>query len=154
MKKVLLALLVACVVIGMVGCSPGDNETLNKAPEQSVSETPRETTPTPPIVEKNVFVQIEEKLQRSGIKFEKVTMAAEMVGAEAGVKFKTDTGKIEIYRFAKDSEALSQALKNQEVAVEGFGALPAEVFGQYAMISDMSGEEKTVVEDIVYKILK
>lgn len=140
-----LALAVATALcIGLTACGQGngavsstrDQSTANNEPSTSV------TTPEPEKAERTIFQQFADALEDRGIGFEKVQMAAEMIGAEQGVKYKIGDGSVELYRFDPESEAYQNAKENQAVTMEGFGGVEAVVKdGRALMITDLDNED-------------
>lgn len=83
---------------------------------------------------KDVLAKFEDALKSKNIAYEKVEMAAAMVGAEKGAKFLIGEGRAELYVFDKGSEAYKTAEKTQKVSLSGFGEFPAFVTDGVAML--------------------
>lgn len=97
---------------------------------------------------KDAFTQFEDALKEKGIDYEKNVTAAEMIGAEQGMKFKIGDGAVELYRFDTGSDAYTKAEETQSIYLEGFGAFPATVKDGLAMtISDLEEAEYTEIFD-------
>lgn len=131
MKKILLLLLTLLLMIGIIGCQ--GNEANNGA---QVPEEPALTK----------FEQFEKGLNDNNITFEKNVMAAEMVGAVEGYKYKFDDGKFELYRFEDGSDALKQATENKSIHLEGFGSFPVEINNNLAAIVDAENNKDILME--------
>lgn len=82
------------------------------------------------------FAQFENALTASGANFEKITMAAEMVGAVEGVKYTSADWQIELYRFDENSDAYKAAYASGTLTLDGFGSFPARVSGGMALVVD------------------
>ena len=139
MKKFLAMALV--LVFGMLvlsGCNGATDST--ESPSDSGNAS----------VELTVFEQFENALIEKNLTFEKVTMAAELIGAEQGVKYKLQDENVEIYRFDPSSDAYLEAEKTQSLKMEGFGAFEATVVNGYAINSD-NLELINIFKDIVSK---
>lgn len=138
MRKIsLLFLTLLLLTIGIVGCqSKETNETNKDASDSQVYEEPTLTK----------FEQFEKGLNDKKITFEKNVMAAEMVGAVEGYKYKFVDGKIELYRFEKGSDALKQVTENKSVHLEGFGSFPVEINNNLAAIVDVSNNKDILME--------
>ena len=79
--------------------------------------TPEFATP-----DSNAFHRFEAGLADLGISYsERVTMAAEYVGGEAGYKYKCDGYNIELYQFDPESDAYKKAESEGIVTLEDFG---------------------------------
>ncbi len=93
---------------------------------------------------KNVFDVFEDMLNKNGITFEKVQMASSLIGAEQGIKYKIEEGKIELYKFDKSSEAYIKAESNQTIILE-IGTFDAVVENGMAII--ITGLEEDIYLD-------
>ena len=129
MKKfrVILVMLLALALFVLGGCKNGDS---------TVSST--------------VFEQFENALIDKNLEYEKVTMAADLVGAEQGIKYKLQDENVEIYRFDPTSDAYLKAKETQSLQLDGFGAFEATVLNGYAINSD-NLELINIFKDIVSK---
>ena len=101
---------------------------------------------------KSAFKKFENELSDRGIKYEAVKMAAEMVGAKEGWKYLIGDGRVEIYRYDKNSDNYMMALKNSEIILSGFGRFPAIVANGYAMLID--GLDTATYEAIFRSVTK
>ena len=127
--SLLLLLLTAC---GQTA-APASSDTPNQAdvpPVQEVAGTP--------------FDRFEASLDDAGYAYETVTMAAELVGARIGVKYKFDFGTVELYQFEDDSDALAQATKDGGLMLEGFGVVRCDFNGSLAAIFDVTENGDTL----------
>lgn len=105
MRKLITILLVATLSIGSAACG-SKNE-----------EPKKETTQTK--AKKITLSTIEEKMLADGVISDgKIPVAAAMIGAEEGFKYKDDG--VEVYRFDTASEAYAAAVESNTVIVEGF----------------------------------
>lgn len=139
-----MALAVATVLcIGLTACGQG-NGAVSSTGDQSMmsNEVSTSATVSEPKEEKNIFQQFGDALEERGVAFEKVQMAAEMIGAERGVKYEIGDGAAELYRFDPESEAYQNAEENQAVTLEGFGGVEAVVKnGKALVITDLDNED-------------
>lgn len=149
------AYLLACVVLcaAMAGC--GSQQEQEETQQQgAVSSEQGEQEQMPSEVPESVgtvFEQYEAGLEGEGISYERVQMAAEIVGATEGVKYKIGDGAVELYLFDEADEAYAQVLEKQSLTMEGFGAFPATVEnGMAIIVSDL--EEETYL-DIFHSIV-
>lgn len=84
--------------------------------------------------EEDAEIVLETILKGLNITFEKVEMAASMVGAVSGVKFKTSDGAIELYKFDVNSPAYNLAVETNTITLSDFDlVLEVEIFGPYAI---------------------
>lgn len=131
MKKavsiLLVLLLVFTVACGKEEIKDSIKESVKGAPETEISKSVEEAP-------KSVFEQFKMALDAKGVEYEVVPMAAEMVGAKQGEKYKIENGGIELYKFDKESEAYKEAYENQALALEGFGAISATVDNGLAIL--------------------
>ncbi len=126
---VLVALI---LIIGVKGCGKQDADAeITTSSEQKLT----------------AFEQFEKGLEDEGLEYEKVTMAAEMLGAIEGYKYKFESDKAELYRFDKDSDTIKDAAENKSLYMEGFGSFPVEVNGNLALIVE-DDENSEVISKI------
>lgn len=125
-----LLLLTAC---GQADPAPAANPD-SDAPSVS---TPEETG-TP-------FDRFEAGLDDAGYTYETVSMAAELVGAHMGVKYKFDFGTVELYQFEDGSDALTKAVQDGGLTLEGFGVVRCELNGTLAAIVSVTENEDTLL---------
>ena len=136
-KRIICGILSAAVLLGMAGCA-------------SKTDGPVESSAKD---ERTVFEQVEDGLTDAGIKFEKTVMAAEMVGAVEGQKYKLSTGNVEVYRFEKDSDALKDAKSSGTLTLKDYGSFEAEINGNYAFLNETTGDEYEKVAEIISKLI-
>lgn len=141
MKRVTLLLAVCLFALMLSACSVGSS----KYSQKSESNTTAVSPSTSPAVQKTEFEQFESGLDELGIKYEKVTMGAELVGAQQGTKYKLSDGNIELYKFDISTDAYKAAVNNKAVTLQGFGAISAEFNNDMALIFD---DEVSSKEDI------
>ena len=129
-------------LFAMAACSPAQDS--SSQPDESVQQAVSQSSAS----ETNdaVFEAFAAGLGRLGIDYEEVVMEAEIVGAVQGMKFKLSDGQIELYRFEEGSDALKAATDNKVLTLEGFGAFPAEVNGEYAMMIDYMVHTDAIIE--------
>ena len=104
-----------------------------KSDESSVEETP--------------FDKFQQGLDNAGYSYEIVPMAAELVGAISGVKYKLDFGTVEVSQFEDGSEALASAVEGGGILLEGFGTFPCDFNGNLAALIDVT-ENKDAILDL------
>lgn len=151
MKKRLFAVVMSALLVASLGaCSAA--ETSSSALESSVpavsavdseeaSETSSEAEPTPEPAVENGFDTFASGLSALGGDWEETPMAADMVGAEEGIKYTSDIGSVELYRFADGAEALSTGT----VTLEGFGEMPIEIAGNYGLFLSVENQEDEIL---------
>lgn len=142
----------AALVLALAACGSQQEPAAQQATPTQTEQTrespaPAEATPTPAATEEpaapagTIFEQYEAALEAQGISFEKVQMAAEIVGAAEGAKYKIDGGAVELYCFDVDGEAYKTAEDKQALTMQGFGDFPATVENGMALIvSDLESE--------------
>ena len=157
MKKIVYIMVcVAALMLALAACGANEAQVAasqTQTEQQKESPAPAETAPTPaetpeqaqqPEPEQTagtVFEQYEAALDKQGISFEKVQMAAEIVGAAEGAKYKIDGGAVELYLFDTESEAYKTAAEKQALTMQGFGDFPATVEkGMALVVSDLESE--------------
>ncbi|NBI68227.1 hypothetical protein D1646_15740 [Pseudoflavonifractor sp. 60] len=101
------------------------------APESKGGETP--------------FERFAAELDDANYSYESVVMAAELVGAKIGMKYKFDFGKVELYQFEDGSEALSKAINDNGLTMEGFGVFPCQFNGNLALLIDVTENEDNLL---------
>ena len=132
MNKSLVALALACAVSLSACGSAASSAPPSAAPAATAEPTP-EPTAAPP-ASADAFASFESGLDSLGITYERVTMAAEYIGAKTGYKYKTDGCNVELYQFDPDSDAYKQAAADNAVTMDGFGTIPAYVHDGLAML--------------------
>lgn len=95
---------------------------------------------------KTPFEDFEAGLTDAGYKFETVIMAAELVGAKTGMKYKLDFGSAELYQFESGSDALKKAVEDGGLNLEGFGTFPCHFNGDLAVIIDVTENEDSLLD--------
>lgn len=128
-------LLATALAVALTGCGTEAPSNAETPPAQQDEVQPTETAPT------NVFESFAAALDNAGYDYEVIPMAAELVGAERGEKYKFSFGSVELYRFADRSEELSAG----EVELEGFGAFPIEVNGNYGLLVSLEENEAEII---------
>lgn len=93
------------------------------------------------------FDQFKSALTEAGYEFEEVTMAANLVGATKGVKYKfADGSSVELYQFDTTSEAYKKAETNKELAIEGIGTIAVEVKDGFALYTAKATDASLVLK--------
>lgn len=156
MKKIIY--IMACIVIVLVLAACGAQQTPAVQDTQAQTEQTKESTALTPesaqgetaelekqpeqtALARTAFEQYEAALDGKGISFEKVQMAAEIVGAAEGAKYEVDGGAVELYIFDADGEAYKTAEDKQALTMQGYGDFPATVENGMALIvSDVESE--------------
>lgn len=149
MKKLIAIILSALLVASLGACSSAET---SSAPESSASsasaaeskeasEISSEMEPTPEPTVENGFDAFASGLSALGGNWEETPMAADMVGAEEGIKYTSDIGSVELYRFADGAEALSTGM----VTLEGFGEMPIEIAGNYGLFLSVESREDEIL---------
>lgn len=136
------AYLLTCVVLCAVMTGCGSQQEQEETQQQgTVSSEQGEQEQMPSEVPESVgtvFEQYEAGLEGEGISYERVQMAAEIVGATEGVKYKIGEGAVELYLFDKAGEEYAAAEEKQALTMEGFGDFPATVEnGMALVVSDL-----------------
>lgn len=136
MKRSFLILIISVFALFFGACSNQNAET-NQEQQVVQDETNIATESL------TVFEQFENALKDNNLEYEKVTMAAEFVGAEEGYKYKFSDGeKVEIYRLDENSDAFSYVKENNSIYLDGFGAIPVEVNKNFVMINTDTEENQ------------
>lgn len=168
-KRILTALACAALCLSLTACGnndtgAGSSSTASVAQTESVSTPESRAAPESAAPEASEtgesdaseeseaaaadgFEQFKAALDEKGYTYETTAMAAEMVGAERGEKYTLDFGTIELYRFADGAEPLNTG----EVTLEGFGAFPITVSGNYGAIvnvTDHADEMTTILKGL------
>lgn len=99
---------------------------------------PSSPAPTTPEPSPDPFDAFKAALDDAGYSYEVVTMGAALVGASRGEKYKFDFGTVELYQFDDTSNALSKAVEDGGLTLEGFGVSPCEFNGNLAAIIDVT----------------
>lgn len=135
-NKTLIALALACAVSLSACGSAASSAAPGTAEAPAATAAPSATaepTAAPP-ASADAFAAFESGLDSLGITYDRVTMAAEYIGAKTGYKYKTDGCTVELYQFDPDSDAYKQAVSDNAVTMDGFGTIPAYVHGGLAML--------------------
>lgn len=121
MKRVGLLLSAFLIISMLSACSSGGSgSSVSATPDVSTPPTSSHETGSssaaasssdPAATEKTKFEQFEAGLDELGIKYEKVTMGADLVGAQEGVKYKLSDGNVELYKFDTSTDAYKTAVK-------------------------------------------
>lgn len=159
-RKWAAAAMAAIMCIALTACgTQGEQEETEQSQSAAPVETEQEPVETSEAVQEEkedmqqqtVFEQYETALEEKGESFERVQMAAEIVGAREGVKYKIGNGAVELYLFDEENEAYQRAYENQALTMEGFGDFPATVEnGMAIIVSDL--EEERYIE--IFQSLK
>lgn len=151
MNKPLIALALACTV-SLSACGSAASSaapSASAAPTATASPAPTaEPTPEPtaaPPAASDSFSAFESGLDSLGISYQRVTMAAEYIGARTGYKYKTGEYNIELYQFDPDSDAYQQAVADNAVYMDGFGTMPAYIHDGLALLA-VDGMPQSVVD--------
>lgn len=142
MKKLIVMFLVTIFICGLVGCGANN----------ITDETASGTNQTQGEESKTVFDRFEQALSDKDITFEKIQMAADLVGAKQGVKYKIGNGSVELYSFDKSSETYRTAEDKQALTLEGFGDFSCVVTNGYALL--VNDLESIVYEEIFDSVIK
>lgn len=158
MKKKITALLLAgLLAVSATACT--GSEPSSSTPQSSSSAaaesevpgsseasevlTPASTeVPTPEPAAQDGFEVFAAGLADLGGTWEETQMAADMIGAEKGVKYTSEIGSVELYQFAEGAEALSTGT----VTMEGFGEMPIEVAGVYGLVVSVDSSEQEILD--------
>lgn len=128
------------------GSSSGKEET-NTPDLQSSLELSVQDTPSASFGEKKtIFEEFETSLSNAAYEYENVTMAAELVGAKVGVKYKFNFGTVELYQFEDGSKDLQEAIADGGLHMEGFGVFPCHFNGNLALLIDVTENEDSLLE--------
>lgn len=133
MKKGLSLLLAAVLLFGIAGCSSKDD---GKKEENTDTPTKEETK------KELSFDTIKKAYEDNGYTIsEETEMAASMIGAKSGIKYKTDKGSLEFYEFDKTSDAYKKAESEGIITLEGFGDFEIVVNNGFAIMKTEYNEE-------------
>lgn len=153
-------ILVATMAIISVGCSNNDKSTSTAETTVIEIETEIETIPITEKITEEITEIVTEKTTESSIitsssEFvdkiaetlditDKITMAAEMIGAEDGTSFMYGNNKFEIYKFSDDNPKIEEASTGTlTIQLDGFGNIQtnSSVNGNYVMIYDTPDDD-------------
>ena len=151
-SRIMAAGMSLMIILALTGCGSGaGQQATSKAASVSTVAQVQSTQAQSQQQEKDMFTKFEEALTAAGVKYQKVTMGAELVGAEQGIKFKIDNGTVEIYRFDTGKDEYKTAEKTQSLKMEGFGAFQATVKNGAAMIINGLDEKqyKAIFDGVV-----
>lgn len=158
MKRVGLLLSAFLIISMLSACSSGGSgSSVSATPDVSTPPTSSHETGSssaaasssdPAATEKTKFEQFEAGLDELGIKYEKVTMGADLVGAQEGVKYKLSDGNVELYKFDTSTDAYKTAVKNKAITLQGFGDFPAEFNNDMALIFDDEVSSKSDIQNL------
>lgn len=130
MKRLVTSIVLLSV---LVGCSSSEDKVVDegsKEVEQEVQE------------EKDFFDKLESELSKNYTIVEKVTMAAEMVGAIEGHKYIiSDDNSAEVYLFDEDSDTYKTAKETGKLILEGFGQFNITMNGLYGIVDENASSE-------------
>lgn len=144
MRKKLAALILTVVTVSALSAcgADGANNNAGNVPSPGASPTVQQVEQSAEVPEAtaDAFEAFKSALDDAGYTYEVVPMAADLVGAERGEKYKFDFGSAELYRFADGADALASG----EVTLEGFGAFPIEVNGNYGLILSVTENEDAI----------
>lgn len=124
-KRIITCLLALVTVLVITSCG---NKTATQEPKQNAgepiaNETIQETENTESTTNnetKDGFAKFEEELAEKAIAYEKINMAADMIGAVEGYAYKIGESKVELYRFDTESDAYKNAESSGKVVLEFF----------------------------------
>lgn len=91
------------------------------------------------------FDKFKSALDNAGYSYETVAMAADLVGAQSGTKYKFDFGTVELYQFEEGSDILKSAVANGGLSLPGFGVFPCHFKGNLALIVDVNENEDAIL---------
>lgn len=149
MKKVLLPLLLVVLIVLSACSNPAPSPTGDSSlPASPTSNAPTSLSPESAgdAQSATAFERFENSLDDAGYSYETTTMAANLVGAHIGTKYKFDFGKVELYQLDENSEALSKAVEDGGLYMEGFGVFPCEFNGNLAMLIDVTENEDALLD--------
>lgn len=158
MKKKITALLLAgLLAVSVAACTSSEPsssapQSSNSAATESEASTSSEASevstaapteaPASEPAAQDGFEVFAAGLADLGGTWEETQMAADMVGAEKGVKYTSEIGSVELYQFAEGAEALSTGT----VTMEGFGEMPIEVAGVYGLFVSVDSSEQEILD--------
>ena len=133
MKKLFTALLCATMIFGIGGCS-SKNDSNPKQKQQEVKKDPMS------------FEVFEKMITDKGFKItEKVDMAAQLIGGIQGLKYITDNGDFELYKFDTTTEAYKKAKEEGVITLDGFGDLNVVVNSDYVLLA--TDVDETIINE-------
>ena len=150
MKKQIATLaLTAALALTVSACGSEPADTTGESTPPAETAVVQETQPveTEAAAVADMFEAFPAALDDAGYTYEVTTMGAELIGAERGEKYTFEFGSVELYRFPEGAEALTTG----EVTLEGFGAFPIEVSGNYGLIVSLDENADAIVE--IFKAL-
>lgn len=152
MKKFLVsASVLLCFSLSACGSTtssqPSSTPSLSESPAPSAVQQSAAPSPSaePSVESTTPFEQFRSSLDDAGYTYEVTTMAAELVGASSGEKYKFDFGTVELYQFDEDSDALAQVEADGGVTLEGFGVFPCELNGNLAALINVTDHHDEIL---------
>lgn len=130
MKKLVTSVVLLSL---LVGCSSGEDKVVDEGNKEVYQEVQEE---------KDFFDKLEIELSKNYTIVEKVTMAAEMVGAIEGHKFIiSDDNSAEVYLFDEDSDTYKTAKETGKLRLEGFGQFDITMNGLYGIVEENATDD-------------
>lgn len=141
MDKVLIsfAIIIACLSCYLAYCAINDIKIplLSKFVESAKNDTKIPEVKEDKKVENMSFDKFEAILKDNGYTIsEKTTMAAQIVGGKEGIKYETNNGSFELYRFDISSDAYKKAKENGSVTLDGFGDFPVVMNKDFILLTN------------------
>ena len=139
MKKQIATLaLTAALALTVSACGAASDDVGESTPPAVQETQPAETEAA---AAADMFEAFPAALDDAGYTYETTMMGAELIGAERGEKYTFEFGSVELYRFPEGAEALTTG----EVTLEGFGAFPIEVNGNYGLVVSLDENADAIV---------
>lgn len=152
-KRIISCLIASTILFSITACKgTGKSSSASNASVNSSTSTDNQSsqaqspTNTPEgKSDKTPFERFSAALDDAKYSYESVVMGAELVGAKSGIKYKFDFGKVELYQFEDDSEALTKAIADNGLTLEGFGVFPCKFNGNLAILIDVTENEDNLL---------
>lgn len=126
LKTVALIMVILFVLIGCDRTSSNDESNVDSSSLKATSGDILEDLKKQE--KSDVFLRFEAGMNDIGIVWEELeAVASSMIGAEEGHRYWTENESIsiELYLYAKDSEAFKKVIETNKMDVQGFGTFPA-----------------------------
>ena len=143
MEKTFTIIAVAVLLCSLVICtSCNNNESSNNADTNiaDTNNTDKNIFEEEPFEDTkhnvDVFADFENSLSESGIAFEKIQKAADMIGAVEGYGYKIGEDTVELYKFDVESDSYKNAVATGKISLVDYNiSFDIIIVGEYGMVN-------------------